>query len=161
MYVSYNVRKENSFSNQHTLCKQGVGYYNERRNQFTLLLIFFNIIKTLTNVSPFKNTSTDGTKFENVDFRNSGNINKLLYQQIYQSLIPYIFNPYILVIKIRSGLYLDNLTFVCCLFGVHSYGDATIAGEGLQTLTYTWHLLPPILGTYGSCGTVALRKFFC
>ena len=39
----------------------------------------------------------------------------------------------------------QQASFVC---SSHSFGDVTIAGEGLQILTYAWHLLP--LGSEGS-----------
>ena len=45
----------------------------------------------------------------------------------------------------QNGFFLKDL-FVCCLLSrsriFHSYGDVTIAGEGLQILTYARHSWP-------------------
>ena len=41
--------------------------------------------------------------------------------------------------------------FVCLFFlYFHSFGDVTIAGKGLQILTYARHLLPLIMSSEGS-----------
>ena len=97
-----------------------------------MLLFFFQYNKT-----HFKNTSTDGTKFDNVDFRNSGE-----YKQV---IIP-------IDILVLNSLYFQSLypcyqdtvwiwhSFVVCL-GLTHIETPPLPVKGCK--------LWPILGTYG------------